>query len=309
MTQSSFTDGPLIVGIDGGGTSVRVAIADLEGSVIAEAVGPGINPNSGGDPKAIGETLKRALSMAPESAPGRIVGGVAGLAGFLSNPEPLLAATREAWSDCGLAGESKVVSDLVVAFWSGVAWVEEPGEQTSGGAVLIGGTGAVAALIEGAEQIALADGYGYLLGDRGAGVWLGIEVVRAALDGSSGRGPQTLLTDLVLHGRDRTQVIAQIYGQAPREIGSYAKLIASAFQAGDAVAISIVNRAVSELIDTIDSLPQTDTAQPLVLVGGVAAGDNPVGEGLRHRLQESGRPYRLGGSGLRGALTLAARSL
>ncbi|WP_099333114.1 N-acetylglucosamine kinase [Actinomyces minihominis] len=309
MTDSSSPSGPLIVGIDGGGTSVRVAIADLEGTVIAEAEGPGINPNSGGDPRAIGQTLRRALSMAPAGAPARIVGGVAGLAGFLSRPEPLRTATLEAWSDSGLAGEVTVVSDLVVAFWSGVAWVEEPGAQTSGGAVLIGGTGAVAALIEGAQQIALADGYGYLLGDRGAGVWLGIEVVRAALDGASGRGPQTLLTDLVLKGRDRTQLIAEVYGQAPREIGSYAKLLAGAVEAEDAVAVAIVDRAVSELIDTIDSLPQTDTTRPLVLVGGVAAGDNPVGEGLRNRLEEEGRSYRLGGSGLRGALTLAARSL
>ncbi len=66
-----------------------------------------------------------------------------------------------------------MVGDAVTAFAAGTP---EPS-----GAVLIAGTGAVAALIDGHEIMRAADGLGWLLGDVGSGRWMGLQAVRAAV--------------------------------------------------------------------------------------------------------------------------------
>lgn len=307
MTQYQVQDtgGPLVVGFDGGGTSLRVAVADLGGQVLSEARGGGINPNSGGDPEpTMTKALAEALSALPTSAKERIVAGVAGLAGVLSNPVVLPAAANAAWSANGLSAPLEVVSDLVVAFWSGV----DPDRVTTpvnGGAVLIAGTGAVAARVDGADLVTTIDGYGYLLGDRGAGIWLGMRAAQAALDGLTGRGPQTLLTELVLEGRTKAEFVSSVYHGTPSDLGRYAVAVDGAVEQGDEVAVGITRDATDELLTTVEALP--GGSGPIVLVGSVAVGDNPVGNLLRESLEMRGYDVLVGRSGLRGALTLASR--
>lgn len=304
------TSEPLLVGIDGGGTSTRAAVAHLDGTVIAEAKGPGVNPNSGGSPEdALGQTLTDALNQIDEGAQTRICGGVAGLAGAVTNTESLSRVATKVWKDLGLRGQIRVVSDLVVAFWSGIP--RNQASSVDAGRVLIAGTGAVAALVEGFQLQALADGYGYLLGDRGAGVWLGIQALRAALDGASGRGPRTLLSQQIIGDQDPVDVLSQTYQRPPRDLGRFAPQIDRAIELGDEVAIGIGERAVTELLATLAAVPapDDDLNAPVVLVGSVAAGDNPIGRDLRSALTDRGVPYLIGGTGIAGALTLATLSV
>lgn len=305
-TQSSSSVPPLVVGFDGGGTSLRVAVADANGRIVGEAHGPGINPNSGGDPEpALTQTLAAALSSVSPADRGVVIGGVAGLAGVVTNPVQLNEAARAAWLKNGIEAPLEVVSDLVVAFWSGVARSALK-DTVDEGLVLIAGTGAVAALVRGSELVATIDGYGYLLGDRGGGVWLGIRGAQAALDGASGRGPATVLTDLVLRDRTPTDFIASQYQRAPREVGQYARSVDEAAGQGDVVALQIVDEAVLQLRETVNAV--ASGKGPIVLVGSVAAGNNSVGSRLRNRLELDGYEVLLGGAGTVGAITLAARA-
>ena len=83
----------LVVGIDGGGTAVRVVVADLAGRIVAEARGGGINPNSGGEPgPVLRQVLADALDQSPAGTRDAVVGGVAGLAGYLTSPDVLETA-------------------------------------------------------------------------------------------------------------------------------------------------------------------------------------------------------------------------
>lgn len=301
-------NGPLVVGIDGGGTSTRVGVADLDGTICAEARGPGVNPNSGGDPRlALCQTLQAALDELDPKTRGRIRGGVAGLAGAVTNRTLLSAIAEEVWAGAGLSGPIRVVSDLVVAFWSGFTPRET--QEISTGRVLIAGTGAVAAAVQDFELVALSDGYGYLLGDRGGGVWLGIEATRAALDGASGRGPATVLTDLIIGDQDPMDIVAQAYRGPARDLGRLAPYVDRAIEAGDEVALSIARRALQELRLTLDSLTIASGSggSPVVLVGSIAAGDNPIGCEFRAELTASGTWYRRGTTGVSGAVSLAAR--
>lgn len=65
------------------------------------------------------------------------------------------------------------------------------------GAVVAAGTGAVT-LAVGPAEVRRVDGWGYLLGDLGAGFWIGREGLAAVLRAFDGRGPATALTDDVL---------------------------------------------------------------------------------------------------------------
>lgn len=301
------SDAELVLAVDGGGTSVRVAIADLSGTVLVEARGGGINPNSGGNPnEVLLDTIGRAIEQLPTQSRGAIVGGVAGLAGVLTATESLRTALDRALQAHRVHVKVHLVSDVVAAFWSGFPLSSTGAEEVHGGHVLVAGTGAVGGAVHGAELLAMADGYGYLLGDRGGGAWLGIEAVRAALDGATGRGPDTALTDLILQGRGHQEVIADVYRRPPREVGQFAPLVGQAAASGDAVALMIVERAIAELVTTLDSLPGRPAA-PVVLVGSVAAGEHLVARGLHSALRESGRAVVVGGDGIAGAITLATR--
>jgi N-acetylglucosamine kinase-like BadF-type ATPase len=51
------------------------------------------------------------------------------------------------------------------------------------GAVLIAGTGAVPALVNGLDIIRTTDGHGWLLRDEGSGTWLGLQALNQPHDG------------------------------------------------------------------------------------------------------------------------------
>ncbi|WP_214411721.1 N-acetylglucosamine kinase [Sphaerisporangium fuscum] len=183
----------LVVGVDGGGTSTRCVIATLDGEIVARGHAGGANPRSVRDPAAnLARALTEALSLiGPRFTPGDVVGGVFGLAGAgEAGRRQSHRMTGEAWHAAGLNGEPAVVPDIVVAFAGAT--------PAASGTVVIAGTGAVAARIEDRRILRRCDGHGWLLGDRGSGVWIGRRAVQAALAAIDGTGPATALTGRVL---------------------------------------------------------------------------------------------------------------
>lgn len=192
----------LVIGIDGGGTSTRARIARLDGTPLASAKAGGVNPNSGSDPvQALTDVLEEALAGLSVDERSQITAGVAGLAGHLSSPDRMTKAAQTAWQAVGLPGTPVVYSDLVVAYWSGLAGTDS--EAPDEGMILVAGTGAVAAVVNGTDITHLVDGNGYLLGDYGGGIWLGIQIARAALDSASAEAQPRSLRTLSLTARTR----------------------------------------------------------------------------------------------------------
>jgi len=302
-----MTDQRLIIGIDGGGTSTRVRVARLDGTTVAAARGGGVNPNSGSDPRAsLTAVIEKALGCLTPDERSQISAGAAGLAGYLSNPDTMTDAANAAWQAAGLTADLTVCSDLVVAYWSAYA---RGGNAPEVGAILVAGTGAVAAVVGGTATERIIDGFGYFLGDYGAGAWLGAEVARAALDSATGRGPETLLEGLVFNGADPQAWLGQFYSRPPRDVASLSLLLDRAHDAGDEVAHRIVDRAVAELSRTADAAVAGHDMTQIVVAGSIAAGENPVGQGLRGYLARRGLEVSAGIDGLDGAVELAARKV
>ncbi|WP_345024748.1 N-acetylglucosamine kinase [Actinomadura keratinilytica] len=199
--------GPYVIGIDAGGTKTRCVVLTLGGAIAGVGMGPGANPNSGGDTAgALTTALQEALGTVDRSL---ILSGVFGIAGAGSAGRPAaVTAARRAWQAVGLRGAPAVVTDIAVAFAAGT--------DASKGIVVFSGTGAGAAVISDGAIVQRADGYGWLVGDEGSAVWLGKEAVRAALAAFDGRGSPTLLTESVPRALLGAAVVAELSANAPR---------------------------------------------------------------------------------------------
>lgn len=234
-----------VIGIDGGGSSVRAVVTDRNFRVIGSATAGSANPNSAGRDAAataIQSVIRAALDDA--KLPARSIAAVgAGIAGTL---------TAREWVEQTIAlvlphARMVAVSDFEIAL------VGANGERR--GVLILSGTGSVAFGINAAGETAQVGGWGYLLGDEGSGYWIGLQALQAVVQAADGRGDATALTDAILRALDLASprdLIQWIYAPSRiREAAALAPLVLAATD--DAVAREIVARGVEELA----SLAQT----------------------------------------------------
>ena len=294
--------GSLILGADVGGTSTRVGIASVDGQVLALESGPAGNPHSVGLQasatriRAVVESCLAAVRVEQD----RIRAVVIGLAGGSRGDTAYLASLLPP----SLAVAPRVVTDLAVAFSSATTERE--------GYVLVAGTGAVAGRIVDGELRERRDGWGWLLGDDGAGFWLGREAVRATLRQLQA-DPARLgsLARAVIAaagtGPEPAALIQRCYAEPPIWLAGFGTLVS--LHLDDPVATEIGERAAEHLVATVLDLDLEPTL-PVVLAGSVATRPGPVRTALISRLEESlGHPPLTAADGIVGALWLAARQL
>lgn len=301
----------LFLGVDAGGTHTRCLLVDESGLVLGRGTGPGANPNSArGTVDALAESLRSALVEAGD--PVEIASAVVGGAGAGPARQPVVAEAMRAAADrAGVAiGALTVCSDCEIAFAAG--------SVESRGTVLIAGTGAIAAAIDGFAVVRRRDGHGYLLGDAGSGFAIGLAAARAVLAALEQAGPDTALREPVLArlradesvrpGLDDVQaILAAGYAHPPAWLAGLAPLVDEAATAGDPVAGAIADHAVRSLVRTASAV-RDDPAAPLVITGGVSTGDGYLGGRLRDALQrELGTVPRVVRDGTIGATALALR--
>jgi N-acetylglucosamine kinase-like BadF-type ATPase len=285
--------GPVALGIDIGGTATRALIVDAAGRRRGAGHSAGANPTA--HPPAVwSRALSEALGQAlDESGPGAEVRSVVvGVAGDRALADGDGAATFESVIRGRVGGGCpiRMTGDVVVAFASGT--------PAADGTVLVAGTGAAAAAIKDRAPVSEIDGYGWLLGDAGSGFWIGRQAVRAVLADTDGRGPATglrpLVTDALL-GRGFAEpsarrmcleIVNAAHARPPVDLSRLAPLVSRCAGAGDQVALLIARTAVGHLVASVLAVRPARAATPLVVTGGVAAGDHPVAGLLRERLED-----------------------
>lgn len=259
-----------VLGIDAGGTKTVCLLADDLGRVIAEARGGGANLQSAGElevEKVLHGVMEEALGN-HDILPAAVCLGIAGV----DRPDDG-DAVRGIMRRIGFKTPTLVVNDALVALVAGA------GDEA--GVVLVAGTGSIAYGRDNAGRAARAGGWGYLLGDEGAGFWIGRAALSAVVRQYDGRGPATLLTDMILgHMRlaSPTQLIHEIYYRDlhRQAIAGLAALVQRATDEGDAVAAQILARAGAELAaaagSVIERLGMRGEVFPTVLAGGIFRG-------------------------------------
>lgn len=272
----------LVVGVDAGATSTRVAVHTLDGTRVGYATGAAGNPSAHGLAKAvtaIGDTLREALTGQDGS---RVVASLAGVAGHVQSMAPALG---KVWADLRIPTGPRLTGDVTIAY---VAGTPEPD-----GSLLLSGTGAVAARIAGYEMVAIADGLGWLLGDEGSGFWIGraaAKAVAASLDRGSFAG---LLTELVLEHflgaerrsapRDTADRLVRLAQADHMRLAALSTLVSRAASAGDPMALGIAREAADHLVATVR---RVHVSGPVVLAGSVLTNEGPVRQGVQESLAD-----------------------
>jgi N-acetylglucosamine kinase-like BadF-type ATPase len=229
---------PLVVGIDAGGSKTRAFAVDREGAVVGRGAGGGANLLSSPDPAgSIAAALAESLGTAkPEAVVLACSGG--------DRPADREKGRAILTQLVGPAVRIDVTHDAIAALYAG--------NPAGCGVVLISGTGSIAfgRNDEGDER--RAGGWGYLIGDEGSAVWLGLEGLRAAAHHTDGRGAGTAITAHVLRElgvQSFMEVIPQLYGRphpAPAILAAV-RAVGRAAAEADAIAVSIVQRGAHAL--------------------------------------------------------------
>jgi N-acetylglucosamine kinase-like BadF-type ATPase len=273
-----------VLGIDAGGTKTVCLLADERGHVLAEARGGGANLQASGELEAE-KVLHAVMSEAigpRDIRPDAICLGIAGV----DRPHDA-AAVRAIMRRIGSTARSLVVNDALIALVAGA------GDES--GVVIVAGTGSIAYGRDAAGHAARAGGWGYLLGDEGGGFWIGRAALSAVVRQFDGRGPSTLLTEMVLAEMrlsSPTELIHAVYdhGLPRRSIAGIASVVQRAYDAGDAIASELLDRAAVELTSAASSvitrLNMRGDEFRIVLSGGIFVGIPALVPNLTNRLPD-----------------------
>jgi N-acetylglucosamine kinase-like BadF-type ATPase len=256
-----------VLAVDGGQSSTLALLADLDGTILASGRGgPSNHYHEPGGHQRLESALRDSTGQALKAA-GKSADTVATICLGMSGIHPQAHVITQALFP---GAQVELLHDAMTALAG--ASIAQPG------VIVIAGTGAVAygRLASGAE--ALSGGWGYLIGDEGSGYWIGIEAIRAACQASDGRSEATTLIERIpehLRLPDLRALHRKLYAQEiPRgAVASLAAVTAEAAQAGDAVALQLLQRAGQELaqaaLAVIERLDRLESGQPVYHTGGV----------------------------------------
>lgn len=146
------------------------------------------------------------------------------------------------------AASVSVISDIELAYRANFGKSE--------GVLIYAGTGSVAFTLGRDGKPFRIGGWGYLLGDEGAGYWIGREAIRAAMlfiDGQVQPEAKSLESMVLaaIKANDWSGVKAFVYGNDRGEIAALSKVVAESAASGDPTALAIIKesaRCLSELV-------------------------------------------------------------
>jgi N-acetylglucosamine kinase-like BadF-type ATPase len=165
--------------------------------------------------------------------------------------------------------KSTVVSDIELAYRANFA--------DGDGILLYAGTGSVVYAIDENGSVHQIGGWGYLLGDEGAGYWIGKEAIRCALYQIESKKviQEASLAALILEeisAHDWNTVKGFVYSQDRSAIAALSKIVDIAALSGDVDAIKILNKAAGHLADLVDRIDKQlmRKSLPIKFTGGIS---------------------------------------
>ncbi|WEK62883.1 MAG: BadF/BadG/BcrA/BcrD ATPase family protein [Candidatus Microbacterium colombiense] len=262
----------LVLAVDGGGSKTDVVLLDTSGRVLAWERGAGSSPQIDGlatSVRVVDDLVTRALGA--HDADELLVVGL-----YLSGLD--LAEEIETYR-AAIADRPWAIDGLIVD--NDLHALLRAGTDAEDAVAVICGTGMNAIGVRSDGATVRFPALGPLSGDWGGGGELGDAVVWHAARAEDGRGPQTLLRELLLEtvGTQSVAVLIEEVHLGRRSGEGFAALSPLVFRAadsGDVVAQGIVQRQVDEVVAfvraCVDRLQLHDTDVPVLFGGGVARG-------------------------------------
>jgi glucosamine kinase len=261
------------IGIDGGASSCRARLRDLEGNLLGEGYSGPANIHLDLD---LAKESIRAASRAAIRAAGldervlhRAHAGL-GLAGA-----GLKGACEQLRAGLNSFASTVVSTDAYIA-WLGA-------HRGGNGGIVILGTGSCGLAIVDGKRIDVG-GWGAEISDEAGGQRIGREALRRSLWTYDGRAKRTKLSDLILdrYRRDPAKIVAFATSATPAQYAEFAPLVFEYATRGDPLAVELVQETAEAATRIIDRLI-AGGATAVSLIGGLA---DPVMPWLPSRLRE-----------------------
>jgi len=252
-------DVELVLGIDGGGTSCRAAVAGPDGAIIGRAKsGPAnIRTDLTGARANIVDAARLALIDAGKDA--ALIPEIPALLGLAGSN---VGTYRQQLEAILPFRRSIVESDALIALEGAV------GDRD--GAIAVLGTG-TAFMVRKDGQVRAVGGWGFLIGDQGSGGRIGRDLLEQTLLAHDGIRPGSALTAemLAIFRNDPQDVVEFTTNAKPGDFGGFAPKVFDHAGRGDTVANWIVDKAVADVEASLGVLDLRET-DPLCLLGGLA---------------------------------------
>jgi glucosamine kinase len=253
-------DEPLLLGVDGGGTSCRARIANAAGGRLGEGRAGPANSRLGLEQvfREIIAACRSALADAglPPETISRLHAGL-GLAGLNLESERA-KVTAHPHPFASLVAEG----DAYIACLGAHAGAD--------GAILIVGTGSCGLGIVGGRTF-LVGGWGFQVSDQGSGAIMGREAVRQALLAHDAVIPATPFSRALMARFEHDPELVVLWGDRakPADYATFAPLAFEHAACGDALARAIVEATAEDVAKLIRAL-RAAGAPSVALVGGLA---------------------------------------
>lgn len=265
-----------VVAVDGGGSKTDAVLLDLDGRVVARSRARGSSPQIDGLESSV-RTVDGAIGEVLE---GRLPAEVVQVSLYMSGLD--LPAEIEAYR-AAIAGLPWAVDGIVVE--NDLHALLRAGADEPDAVAIVCGTGMNAIGVRGDGAQVRFPALGGISGDWGGGSSLGGEVLWNAARAADGRGPWTSLHPMLLDAfgaESLDDIIEDLHfgRRSETTLASLAPLVFAAAEAGDAVAIGIVDRQADEVLAytraCLTRLDLLERAVPVVVGGGVARSRNPL---------------------------------
>ena len=266
-----------VLGLDGGGTQTRAAVATVSGEIIGRGQAGACNLAAIPPAEALAAALAAADLALAEAEQGRtdvtaLCAGVAGVS-FVQRRDQFRADLQAVFPDARVTVEPDYAIALTGA--------------TGGrpGVIVIAGTGSAAYGENASGQRHKAGAYGYLIDDGGSGYGVGRAALAAVLHAADGTGEPTSLSARILEALGLSappELIPGVYGGELTRLkiaGLSRTVAAAAGEDEDAVARAILMRAGGTLAHLAHGITKrlfadAETPFPVAPIGGLwNAGD------------------------------------
>lgn len=246
----------LFLGVDGGGTGCRAAVADAEGHVLGVGVGGAANIMS--DPEGARDSILRAARAALlDTGLDADFGDLRAVLGLAGANIPSVAE----WLAARLPfGAVRLETDALIALKGALGEADGITAAIGTGSIFVSQRGGVARRI---------GGWGFRISDLGSGARMGQALLELALLAHDGLHPRSpLLDEVVVEVGGPEGLVAFARDATPAEYGTYARRIVEA--EGDEGAELVLSRAEAAVAAAIDQL-RIEGDVPVCFLGGLGS--------------------------------------